>query len=119
MSYTQFPAVKVGDKLVLVTGNRYRGDEPVTVARVGRKYLYVTLHGHEYRTRFHRDTGTEDAKYSTRERLYTPEQYEEMNQRNSLFKQLREVGIDFRSSVSGSLTTGQLRDLLAVMRPDA
>ncbi|MFE2382195.1 beta barrel domain-containing protein [Streptomyces misionensis] len=111
------PAVKVGDPLILVTGNRYRGDEPVTVARIGRKYLYVTRqNGREYSGRFHLD-GTEDSQYSARERLYTPEQYEEEKQRANLFMELLAAGINVEHRVRPEVTTDQLRALLAVMRP--
>ncbi|MFI9344902.1 hypothetical protein ACIG0D_27105 [Streptomyces sp. NPDC052773] len=110
--------VKVGDKLILATGNRYRGDEPVTISRVGRKYLYVAREdGRELRDRFHRDTGVEDSQYGARQRLYTPEQYEEQAQRTSLFDGLRRAGIDVTHEVRSDLTTDQLRALLAVVQP--
>lgn len=119
MSKSGLPNVKVGDPLILSTGSRYRGDEPVTVSRIGRKYLYVTRQdGREYSGRFHLD-GTEDSKFVGRERLHTPEQYEEMKQRTSLFEQLRQAGIDMRYEVRSEVTTDQLRALLAVMKPAA
>ncbi|GAA2199912.1 hypothetical protein [Streptomyces bangladeshensis] len=108
---------KVGDHLILVTGSKYRSDEPVTVSRVGRKYLYVNLHGREYRARFLRDSGLEDSTYGAQERLYTPEQYDEMKQRKALFLSLREAGIEVQWKVRDDLTTDQLRALLAVIKP--
>lgn len=113
------PDVKVGDNLVLVTGNRFRGDEPVTVSRVGTKYVYVTLHGHERRERFDRKTGVEEGNIGIRSRLITQKQYAEMEQRASLFEQLRQAGIDVRHEVRSEVTTDQLRALLAVMNPAA
>ncbi|WP_199572727.1 hypothetical protein [Streptomyces murinus] len=109
------PAVKVGDPLILATGNKYRGDEPVTVSRIGRKYLYVCReNGAEYSGRFHLD-GVEDSQYGAREHLYTQEQYDDLKQRNSLFEQLRKVGIEVQFRVRDDLATDQLRALLAVV----
>ncbi|MFI0233149.1 hypothetical protein [Streptomyces sp. NPDC017086] len=119
MAATGLLDVKVGDPLVLATGSKYRGDEPVTVARIGRKYLYVNLHGHEYSQRFHRDTGAEDSQHGAREHLYTPEQYDEMKQRAALFEELRQAGIEVEWKAQGALTTDQLRALLAVIKPAA
>lgn len=118
MTTTGLADVKVGDKLILATGNRYRSDEPVTVARIGRKYLYVNRRGREYNTRFHLN-GMEDSQHGARERLYTPEQYDELKQRANLFEQLRTAGIDVRHEVRSEVTTDQLRALLAVMAPAA
>lgn len=113
------PAVKVGDPLILATGNKYRGDEPVTVARIGRKYLYVNReNGVEYSGRFHLD-GAEDSQYGAREQLYTPEQYDDRKQRDSLFRELYDAGIEVQFRVRGGLTTEQLRALLAVVKPAA
>ncbi|MDH3037944.1 hypothetical protein [Streptomyces sp. TRM75561] len=116
MSTTGLPNVKVGDPLILSTSNRYRSDEPVTVSRVGRKYLYVARQdGREVLNRYHRDTGYLVSSYSVSERLYTQEQYDEMKQRASLLEQLRQAGIDVRHEVRSGVTTEQLRALLAVM----
>lgn len=120
MTATGLADVKVGDQLILSTNHRYRGDENVTVSRIGHKYLYVVrASGFEMRERFHLDTGVEDSQYGARACLYTPAQYEEQAQRRALFEQLREAGIEFRHGVSGDLTTNQLRALLAVMQPTA
>lgn len=120
MTDTGLADVKVGDPLILSTNHRYRGDEPVTVSRIGSKYLYVArAGGFEMRERFHRDNGVEDSQYGARSCLYTPVQYDELKQRSALFAQLREAGIEFRHGVGGTLTTGQLRALLAVVSPDA
>jgi hypothetical protein len=116
MTHTGLADVKVGDTLILATSNRYRGDSPVTVSRIGRKYLYVNRDGREYSGRFHLD-GTEDSQYSARERLYTPEQYDELKQRDSLFEKLREAGIEVNHRVRNTLTTDQLRALLTVVTP--
>lgn len=94
MSINGLPNVEPGDNLILATGSRYRGDEPVTVSRVGRQYLYVTLHGREMRERFDRKTGAEDTKYGAGARLYTQEQYEEKKQRATLFEKLLSAGIE-------------------------
>lgn len=120
MTDTGLADVKVGDPLILSTSNRYRGDEPVTVSRIGHKYLYVTrASGFEMRERFHRDTGVEDSQYGARSCLYTAAQYDEVKQRSALFEQLRTAGIEFRHGVSGGLTTDQLRGLLAIISPTA
>jgi hypothetical protein len=120
MSTTQLPNVKVGDPLILSTSNRYRSDEPVTVSRIGRKYLYVARQdGREVPNRYHRDTGYLDSSYTVSERLYTQEQYEETKQRASLFEKLRQAGIDVRHEVRSEVSTDQLRALLAVIAPAA
>lgn len=111
--------VKVGDTLILVTGNRYQGDGPVTVSRIGRVYLYVASNGREMRKRFYRETGIEDGIIGARACLYTPAHYDEMKQRSALLEQLRQAGIDVRHEARSDVTTGQLRALLAVMQPDA
>ncbi|MCP9209635.1 hypothetical protein [Streptomyces cucumeris] len=108
--------VKVGDPLILVSGNRYRGDEPVTVSRVGRQYLYVAANGREKRERFDRKTGIENSNTGVRERLCTPEQYEEMDQRSALLANLRDAGIDVRHEARSGMTTETLKALLAVMQ---
>lgn len=119
MSNPALPDVKVGDQLILVTNSRYRGDEPVTVARIGRLYLYVaTSDGRERNMRFGRDTGVEDGNIGVRSRLYTPDQYDELKQRSALFEQLRQAGIDVRHENRSEVTTGQLCALLAVMQPE-
>lgn len=118
MTDTPLADVQVGDQLILATGSRYHGDGPVIVSRIGRKYLYVEQNGRELHDRFHRNTGAEDSRYGTRQHLYTPAQYDELKQRGSLFEKLREAGIEV-SRVRGSLTTDQLRALLAVVTPDA
>ncbi|KUN03158.1 hypothetical protein AQI95_24690 [Streptomyces yokosukanensis] len=116
---TGLPDVKVGDPLILATGNRHCSDEPVTVSRIGRKYLYVTReNGREYSGRFHPD-GVEDSQYGARERLYTPEQYDELKQRTGLLERLRQAGIDVKHEVRSEVTTDQLRALLAVIQPAA
>lgn len=119
MAATGFSDVKVGDNLVLATGNRFRGDEPVTVSRVGTKYIYVTLHGHERRERFDRKTGVEEGNVGIRARLMTQEQYDETNQRRLLFTELLAAGIDIKHHVRPEVTTDQLRALLAVIKPAA
>jgi hypothetical protein len=103
--------VKVGDSLILVTGNRYRGDENVTVARIGRQYLYVATNGHEKRERFDRKTGRESGNVGVRARLVTQEQYDESKQRASLYERLRLAGIDVRVD----MRTDQLRAILAIV----
>ncbi len=114
---TEFPKdVKVGDPLILVTGNRYRGDEPVTVARIGRQYLYVTRDGRgEMRERYDRKTGIEDGTIGVRARLYTQDQYDEIKQRTALFENLRTAGIDVRHEARSEMTTDKLRSILAVV----
>lgn len=119
MGALTLPTVKVGDELILVTRNRYRSDEPVTVARIGRKYLYVNRDdGREYSGRFTLDGG-EDSQYGAKDQLYTPAQYDELKQRTALFKELGEAGIEVAWKVRDSLTTDQLRALLAAVTPDA
>lgn len=119
MSSEGLNGVKAGDHLVLVTGNRFRGDEPVTVSRVGSKYLYVTLHGQERRERYDRNTGIEEGQRGLRARLLTPEQYEERTHRASLFAALLAAGIEIRHDKRADMPTDKLRALLAVMQHDS
>lgn len=107
--------VKVGDKLILVTGNRYRGDESVTVARIGRQYLYVATSGREKRERFDRRTGIEGGTIGVRARLITQGQYDESKQRASLCERLRIAGIDVRADVRTGMRPDQLRAILAIV----
>ncbi|WP_420082645.1 hypothetical protein ACN6AT_37395 (plasmid) [Streptomyces sp. JL4002] len=108
--------VKVGDTLILVTSSRYRSNEPVTVARLGRTFLYVAEHGSERRERYDRKTGIEDGQHGIKARLYTPEQYDELKQRESLFTSLLEAGIDVRYPVRADLSTDQLHSLLSIVK---
>ncbi|GHH30197.1 hypothetical protein [Streptomyces rubradiris] len=117
MAATGLANVKVGDPLILVTGNRFRGDEPVTVSRIGTRYLYVTLHGHERRERFDRKTGVEEGNRGIRARLMTQQQYDDMKQRAALFMELSAAGIDVKDEARPKVTTDQLRALLAVIKP--
>lgn len=120
MTATVFADVRIGTPLILVTGNRYHGDEPVTVTRIGSKYLYAARpNGHELNMRFDRKTGIEDGNIGVRARLVTQEQYDDSKQRASLFEQLRQAGIDVKHEKRSDVTTGQLLDLLAVIAPDA
>ncbi|TGZ14734.1 hypothetical protein DV517_62170 [Streptomyces sp. S816] len=110
------PTVKVGDPLILVTNNRFLGDEPVTVARVGRTYLYVAgSDGCERRERYDRKTGIEDGQIGLKAHLLAQEQYDDRAQRATLFNQLYDAGIEVQFRVRGDLTTDQLRALLAVV----
>lgn len=118
MSGATFEGIKVGDTLILATGNRYRSDGPVTVSRIGSKYVYVAENGHEMRGRFHRKDGTEDTQYGARSRLYTPEQYREQAERSELLENLRKAGIDVKYEVRSNVTTDQLRALLTVITAD-
>jgi len=120
MSTPGLPSVKVGDPLILVTDSKYRSDEPVTVSRVGRKYLYVARQdGREIPDRYRRDTGYLDSRYTVGERLCTQEQYDEMKQRASLFTELLAAGINIEYRMRPEVTTDQLRALLAVIKPAA
>jgi hypothetical protein len=119
MSTGGLNGVKVGDNLVLVTGNRFRGDEPVTVSRVGNKYLYVTLHGVERRERYDRKTGVEVDQRGLRAHLLTQAQYEEQKTRDSLFMHLLAAGIDVRHDKRAGMSTDKLKALLAVVQGNA
>ncbi|ALO98743.1 hypothetical protein SHL15_7751 [Streptomyces hygroscopicus subsp. limoneus] len=92
--------------------------ECVTVSRVGSKYVYVTLHGHERRERYDRTTGIEEGQRGLRGRLLTPEQYEDRTQRASLFAQLLAAGIEVRHDKRADMSTDRLRALLSVMQDD-
>jgi len=118
MAVDGLPNVKVGDSLILMTNNRYRGDEPVTVARIGRQYLYVARNGREMRERFDRKTGVEDGNIGVRSQLVTQEQYDEMKQRAALLEGLRAAGIDVRHEIRADMSTETLRALLAVVQDD-
>ncbi|MFE5494735.1 hypothetical protein ACFQ7Z_32920 [Streptomyces virginiae] len=52
-------------------------------------------------------------------RLYTQEQYDEQKQRQSLLSVLLEAGIDVRSNARSSLSTDQLRTILATVKQGA
>ncbi|KUN18609.1 hypothetical protein AQJ11_32910 [Streptomyces corchorusii] len=91
----------------------------MTVSRVGTKDLYVTLHGHERRERYHRTTGIEEGQHARPARLLTPEQYEERTQRASLFARLLAAGIEVRHGKRADMPTDKLRALLAVMQDDS
>ncbi|MFJ9596669.1 hypothetical protein ACIRS3_28440 [Streptomyces virginiae] len=52
-------------------------------------------------------------------RLYTQEQYDEQKQRQSLLSFLLEAGIDVRSNARSSLSTDQLRTILATVEQGA
>lgn len=118
MSAEGLNGVKAGDNLVLVTGNRFRGDEPVTVSRVGRQYLYISANGKERRERYDRKTGVEVDQRGLQERLLTQAQYEEMTERKSLFMNLLAAGIDVRHEKRAEMSTGKLRALLAVVQDE-
>lgn len=116
MSSERFAEVKVGDNLVLMTGNRFHGDEPVTVSRVGSKYIYVTLHGNERREKFDRTTGVEVDQRGLQAKLLTQEQYEEQAQRSTLFARLLDAGIEVRYARRDEMPTDTLRALLAAVQ---
>ncbi|PPS89418.1 beta barrel domain-containing protein [Streptomyces sp. MH60] len=120
MGWSTFPSVKVGDPLILVRSSRYRADERVTVSRVGRTWLYVKNdQGTEKNARFSKTTGLEDTGTGAKDALQTQEQYDEAAQRRTLFRDLREAGIEINKwSVQDDLTTEQLRQLLAVVKPE-
>lgn len=119
MSSQTFAEVEVGDKLVLVTGSRFRGDEPVTVSRIGSKYIYVNLHGSERREKFDRKTGVEVDQRGLQTRLLTQEQYEARAQRASLFARLLDAGIEVRHDRRDETSTVTLRALLAAVQNSA
>jgi hypothetical protein len=118
MASTTFADIKIGDTLILATNSRYRGDETVTVSRIGRAYIYVARDGQEIRDRFHRDTGIEDSNYGGKQRLYTPAQYDDVTQCEALYVRLRDAGIEVAYKVRGDLTADQLRAILTIVQPD-
>ncbi|WP_456046088.1 beta barrel domain-containing protein [Streptomyces virginiae] len=85
---------------------------------MGRKFLYLAEHGRERRERYDFETGLEDVKVR-QARLYTQEQYDEQKQRQSLLSVLLEAGIDVRSNARSSLSTDQLRTILATVKQGA
>lgn len=119
MTATELADVKVGDPLFLVSAGRNERTESVTVSRIGRQYLYVARRGHEMNTQFHRDTGVAKENVGWKRYLVTPERYEELKLRASLFDSLRAAGIEVKWEAQDSLTTDQLRQLLAVVQPAA
>ncbi|MER6844867.1 beta barrel domain-containing protein [Streptomyces platensis] len=112
MATTGLDGVKVGDNLILATGNRYRGDEPVCVSRVGNKYVYVASEGRERRERFDRKTGVEGNQRGIKARLYTQEQYDDLRQRTTLFAKLLAAGIDIRHEARTTMSTSTLKAIL-------
>lgn len=118
MASTTFADIKIGDTLILTSANRYWGDGPVTVSRIGRAYIYVARDGREIRDRFHRATGIEDSNYGGKQRLYTPAQYDDVTQCEALYVRLREAGIDVAYRIRDGLTADQLRAILTIVQPD-
>jgi hypothetical protein len=120
MPWNAFPAVTKGDRLMLIT-HRPEGDLPVIVTRVGRDYVYVSRDGSEteMRSRFDRRTGIEDSRIGYKQELLTQEQYEERAHRRALLHQLRQAGIEVSARREQTLSTNQLRKLLAVVQDDA
>lgn len=106
--------VKVGDELTLRHGGQ-RTDR-VTVSRVGRKYVYVTRSdGRELRERFSVETGVGDHQYGSPGALFTPEQWEDREERNRLFQSLKMHGISRDFASRHELSTDKLRRLVAVL----
>lgn len=101
---------------MLVSGSRHAADRLVTVSRIGRKYLYVASDGRELRERYDAASGLQDSDRGVRAALYTLEQYDQMNQRTALYKDLREAGIEVRHEVRADMSTDTLRALLAAVR---
>lgn len=110
--------LKKGDPLVLVSAGRNEKAENVSVARIGSKYVYVTVPGTEYENpdKFHRTTGASVVNIGWARTLVTPEQYSEMKERERLLAGLKEAGIEIRHNLRDVLPVGQLRVLLDVMQ---
>jgi hypothetical protein len=107
--------LKKGDPLVLVT---YSPDEPfeqVTVARVGRSYVYIDL-GHA-EGQFHLPSGIARGNVGYTRQLHTPQQHAELQERKQLFAELRTAGVEIVWNRAAQVTTQQLRALLGVVRP--
>ncbi|MCZ1012304.1 hypothetical protein [Streptomyces lydicus] len=107
--------VKVRDSLILVAANRFQGDQPVTVSRIGTKFLYVSSNGRERREQFDRTTGIEVRQRGIPARLLTQEQYDEQARRRALFASLFAQGIDVREHKRAGMSTVKLQALLAVV----
>lgn len=116
MSTTDLTEAKPGDNLILITGNKFRGDGPVTVSRVGRQYLYVTKDGRELRERYDRTTGAEVDQRGTKGQLMTQDQYDDLKQRDALFHALTSAGLDIQHGDRPNLATATLRELLDVLQ---
>jgi hypothetical protein len=117
VAWYTFPAVTVGGLLMMLPRDRDKGGQLVTVSRVGSRYVYVNREGCELIERFDRATGQQDTRIGYRMRLLTLDQYEESKQRADLFADLKEAGIEVSWKIQDDLATGQLRALLAVVRP--
>lgn len=107
---------KIGDPLVLVTGDRRDANKEVTVSRIGRKWMYVSRDGRELRERFDRCTGKEDTQFGYAARLLTPEMYAERQERGSLFAELMAAGIEIRRDMRADVPTVKLRALRDIIQ---
>lgn len=110
--------IKVGDKFIWETGNRYRGDLNVTVTRLGSKFAYVAVDGGtELRERFDRTTGIEVVKYGSATRLTTESQLAEDAACAELVGELRSAGVDLRLRLGSRLSYQALAAMLELVRP--
>lgn len=111
--------LKPEDPLVLVSADRNKRAEPVTVTRVGRTYVYAAYDGHsEMPVQFHRDSGIAKENTGWKRQLVTPAQHEDTQERESLLAELREAGIEVQPNRQDQVSTAQLRGLHAVMNPE-
>ncbi|MBD3004792.1 hypothetical protein [Streptomyces sp. 5-10] len=116
---TRLEGIRKGDPLILVGCNRLRGNQPVTVSRVGRSYIYVNdTDGSEMRRKFDRETGAEVDACGSPCRLYTQVQYDERKQRQELLDGLLAAGIKIDANRRSDISTDKLRALLDVMKAD-
>jgi hypothetical protein len=108
---------KTGDTLVLTHSYPAgKPDEEVTVAKVGREYLYVTdATGHRLSARYNRDTGNESTATS---RLYTREGLAEERERAELVNTLRVLGVELPNAQRHGVPVAMLRALEAAVTAD-
>jgi len=112
--------IEVGDPLILETHNRYRGDQRVTLARIGRSYLYVSGEYGELPEKFERGTGREAGnRHGYTQQLHTLAQYDEKKLREALVAKLRGLKVDIQYPVQGTIPTSKLKAMLAIMEDTA
>ncbi|MEU9405551.1 hypothetical protein AB0E08_07590 [Streptomyces sp. NPDC048281] len=107
-----------GDPLLLVSDGREEKTAKVTVARVGRAYVYVVKNGWTYEddTQYDRTTGVAKENVGWKQYLVTPEQYAEMQEREQLLASLQEAGVEIGHRHQETIPLAKLSGLLTVMQ---
>lgn len=109
--------VAVGDTVLHITRyQRGRGPEPVTVAKVGRTLLHVTIHGRSHK--FRKDSGMANDGYG-HSHIITFAELAEREKRSAALEDLTSLGLGPVNSWKCSLTSAQLEAAAAAIRASA